>query len=111
MPARQKISTCLRFDGKAEEAARYYCSIFKRSRTLGLTRYGAAGPGPEGSVMTATFRLEGQEFVALDGGPQFKCTEAISLVVSCRTQPEVDALWSKLARGGAEGPCGWLKDR
>ena len=107
----QKITTFLWFDGKAEEAARHYTSIFKNSKILSVTRYGDAGPGPRGSVMTVTFQLEGQEFIALNGGPQFKFTEAISLLVNCDTQKEVDELWSKLTGGGEEGPCGWLKDK
>ncbi|OLD64558.1 MAG: hypothetical protein AUI47_05365 [Acidobacteria bacterium 13_1_40CM_2_68_5] len=111
MSGRQKITTFLWFDGKAEEAARHYTSIFKNSKILSVTRYGDAGPGPRGSVMTVTFQLEGQEFIALNGGPQFKFTEAISLLVNCDTQKEVDELWSKLTGGGEEGPCGWLKDK
>jgi predicted 3-demethylubiquinone-9 3-methyltransferase (glyoxalase superfamily) len=111
MPGKQKITTFLWFDGKAEEAANHYVSIFKNSKILNVARYGDAGPGPKGSVMTVQFQLEGQEFIALNGGPQFKFTEAISLVVSCDTQAEVDELWSKLSAGGEEGPCGWLKDK
>jgi predicted 3-demethylubiquinone-9 3-methyltransferase (glyoxalase superfamily) len=107
----QRITPYLWFDNQAEEAARYYTSIFKDSRITGTTRYGAAGPGPEGSVMTVTFQLEGQDFVALNGGPQFKFTEAVSFLVDCVSQEEVDELWEKLAAGGQEGPCGWLKDR
>jgi len=111
MSAKQKITTFLWFDKNAEEAANLYCSIFKNSKILNLARYGDAGPGPKGTVMTVAFQLEGQRFVALNGGPQFKFTEAISLLVDCDTQHEVDELWSKLAAGGEEGPCGWLKDR
>jgi len=111
MSGRQKITTFLWFDGKAEEAAKHYTSIFKNSKILGTTRYGNAGPGPKGSVMTVTFQIEGQEFTALNGGPQFRFTEAISLLVNCDTQKEVDELWSRLTAGGEEGPCGWLKDR
>src|SRR5882762_210237 len=111
MPGKQKITTFLWFDGKAEEAANDYVSIFKDSKILDVARYGDAGPGPKGSVMTIRFRLEGQDFIALNGGPQFKFTEAISLVVNCDTQKEVDELWSKLSEGGAPGQCGWLKDK
>src|SRR6266702_3513786 len=107
----QKITTFLWFDGKAEEAANHYTSIVKNSKILSVSRYGEAGPGPKGSVMTVQFQLEGQEFIALNGGPQFKFTEAISLLVNCDTQAEVDELWSKLSAGGEEGPCGWLKDK
>jgi len=111
MSGKQKITTFLWFDGNAEEAANHYTSIFKNSKILNVARYGEAGPGPKGSVMTVTFQLEGQEFIALNGGPQFKFTEAISLLVNCDTQKEVDELWSKLTAGGEEGPCGWLKDK
>lgn len=111
MPRKQKIKTYLWFDGNAEEAANHYTSIFKNSKILSVSRYGDAGPGPKGAVMTVTFQLEGQEFIALNGGPHFKFTEAISLLVDCDTQKEVDELWSKLAAGGEEGQCGWLKDR
>jgi predicted 3-demethylubiquinone-9 3-methyltransferase (glyoxalase superfamily) len=108
----QKITPYLWFDGQAEEAANYYAAIFDNSRILDVQRFGEAGPGPEGSVMAVTFELEGQQFVGLNGGPEFKFTEAISFHVSCRTQDEVDALWEKLsADGGQPGPCGWLKDR
>lgn len=106
------ITPFLWFDTQAEEAAKLYTSIFPNSRILEITRYGEAGPGPKGSVMTVSFELNGQRFTALNGGPQYKFTEAISFVVSVETQPEVDALWSRLtAGGGEEGPCGWLKDR
>jgi len=111
MPGKQKITTFLWFDANAEEAVNHYVSIFKNSKILGVARYGDAGPGPKGSVMTVNFQLEGQEFIALNGGPQVKFTEAISLLVNCDTQAEVDELWSKLSAGGEEGPCGWLKDK
>jgi predicted 3-demethylubiquinone-9 3-methyltransferase (glyoxalase superfamily) len=107
----QKITTFLWFDGNAEEAVNHYVSIFKSSKILNVARFGDAGPGPKGGVMTIAFQLEGQDFIALNGGPQFKFTEAISLLVSCETQVEVDALWSKLSSGGAEQMCGWLKDK
>jgi predicted 3-demethylubiquinone-9 3-methyltransferase (glyoxalase superfamily) len=107
----QKITTFLWFDKEAEEAAKHYVSIFKNSSILGLTRYGDAGPGPKGSVMTVNFVLDGQELVALNGGPHFKFTEAISLVVNCETQQEVDEMWEKLSAGGQPGQCGWLKDK
>jgi predicted 3-demethylubiquinone-9 3-methyltransferase (glyoxalase superfamily) len=106
-----KITPFLWFDTQAEEAARFYVSIFKNSKVLSITRYGAAGPGPEGSVMTVAFELEGQRFIALNGGPQFKFNEAISFSVDCKTQSEVDEFWARLSEGGAEGPCGWLKDK
>jgi predicted 3-demethylubiquinone-9 3-methyltransferase (glyoxalase superfamily) len=105
------ITPCLWFDTQGEEAARFYTSVFPNSRILEVVRYGAAGPGPEGTVMTVSFELDGQRFVALNGGPEFTFSEAISFQVSCRTQEEVDAFWSKLSEGGEEGPCGWLKDR
>jgi predicted 3-demethylubiquinone-9 3-methyltransferase (glyoxalase superfamily) len=111
MSAEQKITTFLWFDKQAEEAANHYVSIFKNSRVLSVTRYGDAGPGPKGSAMTVKFQLEGQEFIALNGGPHFKFTEAISLLVDCDTQKEVDELWSRLSAGGEEGQCGWLKDK
>ena len=112
MAAKQKITTFLWFDNNAEEAAKFYTSIFKNSKIVNVARYGDAGPGPKGSVMTVNFRLEGQEFIALNGGPQFKFTEAISLMVNCDSQKEVDELWSKLtAGGGEESMCGWLKDK
>jgi predicted 3-demethylubiquinone-9 3-methyltransferase (glyoxalase superfamily) len=101
----QKIVPFLWFDGKAEEAMRFYVSIFKNSKVLRVM------PGPNGTVMSATFQLEGQDFYALNGGPQFKFTPAISLFVNCETQPEVDELWKKLSAGGSEEQCGWLKDR
>jgi predicted 3-demethylubiquinone-9 3-methyltransferase (glyoxalase superfamily) len=111
MPNKQKITTFLWFDQNAEEAANYYVSIFKNSEILSLIRYGDTGPGPEGTVMSVTFQLEGQRFMALNGGPQFKFTEAISLFVDSDSQQEVDELWSRLAAGGEEGQCGWLKDK
>jgi len=107
----QKITPFLWFDNQSEEAMKFYTSIFKNSRAGKVTRYGEAGPGPKGSVMTASFELEGLEFTALNGGPLFKFTEAISFVVDCSSQQEVDYLWEKLTEGGEEGPCGWLKDR
>jgi predicted 3-demethylubiquinone-9 3-methyltransferase (glyoxalase superfamily) len=107
----QKIVPFLWFDDQAEEAMNFYFSIFKGSKILSVRRYGDVGPGKAGSVMTATFQLMGQEFMALNGGPQFKFTEAISFFVSCETQEEVDELWSKLTEGGEESQCGWLKDR
>jgi predicted 3-demethylubiquinone-9 3-methyltransferase (glyoxalase superfamily) len=99
------------FDTQAEEAARFYVEIFEHSRITRVTRYGDSGPGPEGAVMTVEFELDGQPFIALNGGPQFKFTEAISFSVDCSTQQEVDAYWAKLSAGGQEGPCGWLKDK
>jgi predicted 3-demethylubiquinone-9 3-methyltransferase (glyoxalase superfamily) len=111
MAAKQKITTFLWFDNNAEEAMNHYVSIFKNSKILNVTRYGDAGPGPAGTVMVGSFQLEGQEFAALNGGPQFKFTEAISLVVNCESQEEVDDLWAKLSAGGAPGQCGWLKDK
>jgi predicted 3-demethylubiquinone-9 3-methyltransferase (glyoxalase superfamily) len=111
MASKQKIAPFLWFDDRAEEAMNFYVSIFKRSRVLNISRYGEAGPGPQGSVMTATFELDGQEFMALNGGPEFKFTEAISFFVNCETQEEVDELWEKLSAGGEKGPCGWLKDK
>ena len=105
----QKITPFLWFDTQAEEAARHYVSIFKNSRIITVSRYGDAGPGPKGSAMTVQFQLEGQDFLALNGGPRFRFTEAISLLVSCETQAEVDELWDKL--GAQPGQCGWLKDR
>jgi predicted 3-demethylubiquinone-9 3-methyltransferase (glyoxalase superfamily) len=107
----QKITPFLWFDGKAEEAMNFYVSIFNNSKVLNVSRYGDAGPGPKGSVMSATFQLDGQEFMALNAGPMFKFTEAISFFVSCKTQAEVDELWDKLSAGGAESRCGWLKDK
>ena len=107
----QKITPFLWFDNQAEEAMNFYISIFKNSKVGSVSRYGDAGPGPKGQVMVATFQLEGQEFMALNGGPHFKFTEAISLLVHCETQEEVDYFWEKLSEGGQESQCGWLKDR
>jgi predicted 3-demethylubiquinone-9 3-methyltransferase (glyoxalase superfamily) len=107
----QKITPFLWFDNQAEEAARFYVSIFKDSRIVSVTRYGDAGPGPRGSAMTVRFELAGQEFIALNGGPHFKFTEAISFSVNCKTQEEVDEFWTKLSEGGQEAQGGWLKDR
>src|SRR5262245_8449863 len=110
MAARQKITTYLWFDSNAEEAADFYVSVFRNSKILSVSRYGDAGPGPKGTAMV--FELEGPRFLALNGGPHFKFNEAISLLVDCATQGEVDDLWEKLtADGGAPGRCGWLKDR
>jgi len=107
----QKITPFLWFDGKAEEAMRFYVSIFKNSKVGAITRYGDAGPGPKGTVMVVTFQLDGQEFIALNGGPQFTFSPAISFVVNCETQEEVDAFWEKLAEGGEKLQCGWLRDK
>ena len=107
----KKITPFLWFDGKAEEAMNYYCSIFKNSKVVSVTRYGEEGPGPKGTVMTAAFELNGQEFTALNGGPQFTFSPAISFVVHCETQQEVDELWEKLSEGGEKQNCGWLKDK
>jgi predicted 3-demethylubiquinone-9 3-methyltransferase (glyoxalase superfamily) len=107
----QKIVPFLWFDGKAEEAMNFYVSVFKRSKVVRVSRYGDAGPGPKGSVMSCTFQLEGQDFYALNGGPQFKFTPAISLFVNCETQQEVDELWEKLSAGGRADQCGWLQDK
>jgi predicted 3-demethylubiquinone-9 3-methyltransferase (glyoxalase superfamily) len=107
----QKISPFLWFDNEAEEAMNFYVSVFKNSKVGNLTRYGDAAPGPKGSVMTASFELEGQQFTALNGGPHFKFTEAISFFVNCETQEEVDGFWDKLSEGGQTQQCGWLKDK
>ena len=107
----QKITPFLWFDNEAEEAARFYCSIFKNSTVGTIARYGDAGPGPKGSVMTVAFELDGQQFTALNGGPHFKFTEAVSFVVNCKDQAEVDELWDKLSQGGEKSRCGWLKDK
>ena len=107
----QKITPFLWFDNQAEEAANFYTSIFKNSKIGTVSRYGEAGPEPKGTVMLVTFELEGEEFIALNGGPLFKFTEAISLSVNCQTQEEVDELWEKLSEGGEKGRCGWLKDK
>ena len=116
MATMERITPCLWYDGQAEEAARHYVSIFKNARILGITRYDEAGAQasgqPKGSVMTVQFELDGQEFTALNGGPLFKFTEAVSFMVSCDTQEEVDHYWAKLTEGGGEEvQCGWLKDR
>ena len=107
----QTITPFLWFDGKAEEAMNFYASIFKNSKIGSVTRYGEEGPGPKGKVMTATFQLNGQEFIALNGGPQFAFSPAISFLVNCETQQEVDDLWEKLSEGGEKQRCGWLKDK
>jgi len=107
----QKITPFLWFDDKAEEAVDFYTSIFKNSKTISISRYGDAGPGPKGAVMVAKFQIEGQEFMALNGGPTFTFSPAISFVVNCKTQEEVDELWEKLSEGGAKSQCGWLTDR
>jgi predicted 3-demethylubiquinone-9 3-methyltransferase (glyoxalase superfamily) len=111
----QKVTPCLWFDNQAEEAANFYVSIFKNSKVGSVARYGEEGAKvsgrPKGTVMTVIFQLDGQEFMALNGGPMFKFTEAISFMVNCKTQQEVDELWQKLSQGGEEGPCGWLKAR
>ena len=105
------ITPCLWFDTEGEEAANFYTSIFPNSRVVDVSRYGEAGPRPAGTVMTVAFELNGQRFVALNGGPDFTFNEAISFQIDCRTQEEVDEYWSRLSEGGEEGPCGWLKDR
>ncbi len=105
------ISTCLWFDGRAEEAANFYVSVFPNSKILKTARYGEAGPGPAGSVMTIEFELDGRKFLGLNGGPHFKFTEAISFIINCQTQEEVDRYWQTLTAGGAEVQCGWLKDK
>jgi predicted 3-demethylubiquinone-9 3-methyltransferase (glyoxalase superfamily) len=111
----QKLTPCLWFDDKAEGAANFYVSIFKNSKLGPITRYGEAGAQasgrPKGSVMTVTFKIDGQEFVALNGGPLFKFTEAVSFMVKCQSQEEIDEMWATLSAGGEEGPCGWLKDK
>jgi predicted 3-demethylubiquinone-9 3-methyltransferase (glyoxalase superfamily) len=107
----QKITPFLWFDGKAEEAMNFYTSIFSNSKVGKVSRYGEAGPGPKGTVMVATFELDGQEFLALNGGPQFTFSPAISFVVNCVTQEEVDEFWDKLSAGGSTQACGWLKDK
>jgi predicted 3-demethylubiquinone-9 3-methyltransferase (glyoxalase superfamily) len=108
----QKITPSLWFDTEGEEAANFYTSVFKNSKVLEVTRYGEAGPRPAGTVMTVSFVLDGQEFVALNGGPDFKFNEAVSFLVNCETQEEVDEYWTRLtADGGEPGPCGWLKDK
>jgi predicted 3-demethylubiquinone-9 3-methyltransferase (glyoxalase superfamily) len=111
MTIKQRITPCLWFDGQAEEAANFYVSIFRNSRITTISRYGDAGPGPKDSVMVVGFELDGQSFTGLNGGPMFKFNEAISMVVNCDTQGEVDHYWDKLAEGGQPSQCGWLKDR
>ena len=107
----QKITPFLWFDDKAEEAARFYVSVFRNSRIVSLSRYGDAGPGPKGAVMVAAFELEGQAFMALNGGPQFAFTPAVSFLVNCVTQDDVDYFWEKLSEGGEKNRCGWLRDK
>jgi predicted 3-demethylubiquinone-9 3-methyltransferase (glyoxalase superfamily) len=107
----KKITTFLTFDGQAEEAIEFYTSIFTNSKILSSSRYPAGAPGPEGSLMSASFELAGQEFVALNGGPSFTFSQGTSLFVDCETQDEVDELWERLTDGGEPGPCGWLTDR
>lgn len=107
----QKITPCLWFDGKAEEAVNFYTSIFKNSKIGDVMYYGDAGPGEKGTVLTVTFELDGQEFMALNGGPMFQFTPALSLFVACETQEEVDHFWTRLLEGGAPLQCGWLTDK
>lgn len=107
----KKITPFLWFDHEAEEAARYYASVFPNSKIGKIARYGDAGPGPKGSVMTIEFSLDGQDFIGLNGGPHFKFTEAVSFSIDCKSQEEVDQYWNTLSDGGEEGPCGWLKDK
>jgi predicted 3-demethylubiquinone-9 3-methyltransferase (glyoxalase superfamily) len=111
MASKQKITTFLWFDNNAQEAMEFYTSVFKNSKIGNVSRYGEAGPGPKGTVMVGSFELEGQQFTALNGGPRFKFTEAISLVINCETQEEVDYFWEKLGAGGQLQQCGWLKDK
>jgi len=106
-----KITPCLWFDEQGEEAANFYTGIFENSRILHVSRYGSAGPRPEGMVMMVSFELDGQEFLALNGGPEFTFDEAVSFQVNCDTQEEIDRFWTALSDGGEEGPCGWLKDK
>lgn len=106
-----KITTFLTFNDRAEEAAAFYTSVFKRSKIVSSTRYGDTGPGAKGQLMTATIELDGQELILLNGGPQFTFSQGISLMVQPETQDEIDYYWDKLSEGGSEGPCGWLKDR
>jgi predicted 3-demethylubiquinone-9 3-methyltransferase (glyoxalase superfamily) len=107
----QKITPFLWFDTEGEDAARFYTSVFPNSKIGEIARYGSAGPRPEGTVMTVSFELDGQKFVALNGGPEFTFSEAVSFLVNCATQDEVDSYWSALSEGGEKGPCGWLKDK
>jgi len=111
MASKQKITTFLWFDNNAEAAMEFYTAIFKHAKILSVSRYGEAGPGPKGTVMVGAFELEGQRFLALNGGPRFKFTEAISLVIDCETQAEIDYYWDKLSAGGQTQACGWLKDK
>jgi predicted 3-demethylubiquinone-9 3-methyltransferase (glyoxalase superfamily) len=106
-----EITPCLWFDTEGEEAANLYTSVLPNSKILDIARYGSSGPRPEGTVMTVSFELNGQKFLALNGGPEYTFSEAISFQVSCKNQDEVDVFWNKLSEGGEEGPCGWLKDR
>ena len=106
-----KITPCLWFDTEGEEAATFYTSVFENSRILHVSHYGSAGPRPEGMVLMVNFELDGQEFIALNGGPEFTFDEAISFQVNCESQEEIDEFWAKLSEGGSEGPCGWLKDK
>ena len=106
-----KITPCLWFDAQGEDAAKLYTSVFPNSRIVEIARYGSAGPRPEGTVMTVSFELDGRPFVALNGGPEFSFSEAVSFQVDCADQAEVDHYWERLTEGGEEGPCGWLKDR
>lgn len=106
-----QLTPCLWFDTEGEDAAKLYTSVFPNSKILEIGRYGSAGPRPEGTVMTVTFELDGQEFLALNGGPEFTFNEAVSFQIPCRDQAEVDHYWEKLGEGGEHGPCGWLKDR
>jgi predicted 3-demethylubiquinone-9 3-methyltransferase (glyoxalase superfamily) len=110
-PTTQKIKTFLWFNNNAEEAVNFYVSVFKNAKVLQTVRYGEVGPGPKGSVMTIDFELDGEQFMALNGGPEFKFTEAISLMVHCETQEEIDYFWEKLSEGGQKVECGWLKDK
>ena len=107
----QKITACLWFNDQAEEAAHFYTSIFKHSKDGEITHYGAGGPRPKGSVLTVRFQLDGQEFLALNSGPHFTFTEAVSFIVHCETQEELDRMWEQLSEGGEAGQCGWLKDQ
>jgi predicted 3-demethylubiquinone-9 3-methyltransferase (glyoxalase superfamily) len=106
-----KLTPCLWFDTEGEEAATFYTSVFPNSRIVDIARYGSAGPRPEGTVMTVDFELDGQPFLALNGGPEFTFSEAISFQVDCKNQQEVDSFWNQLSAGGEQGPCGWLKDK
>lgn len=111
MSGEQKIVTFLWFDQNAEEAMNHYVSIFKNAKVVNVTRWGDAGPGPKGSVLTVTFELDGQRFMGVNGGPMFKFSEAVSLMINCDSQEEIDYYWERLCEGGAESQCGWLKDK